>query len=105
MSRGVATFLNNLLKIKRDCVGEQAKDDARQTGLGRVIGKGVVGLDVVDEGLSRQGQHHEITPASVFARRSFQNDIHQLANIRGFYGLVVETGNDSLLVGGVGRGV
>ena len=105
MSRGVATFLNNLLKIRRDRVGEQAKDDARQRGPGRVIGEGVVGLDVVGEGLSRQGQHHEIAPASVFGRRSFQNDVHQLANIRGFYGLDVETGNGSLLVGGVARGV
>jgi hypothetical protein len=30
-----------------------------------VVKEGVVGLDVVSEGVSRQGQHHVVTPPGV----------------------------------------
>lgn len=82
MTRGVATFSNDLLTIRGDRVGEPTEDDSLHAVLARVVGEGVVGLNVVKEGISRQDQQHEIMPTSVVERRGVHNDIHQLANVR-----------------------
>jgi hypothetical protein len=51
MSRGAATFLNDLQKIRGDHVGVPTKDDGIHPGPAWVIGESVVRLDVVGEGI------------------------------------------------------
>jgi hypothetical protein len=77
-----ATFSNDLLKIKENHVGEPAEDDGIHFGPSWVIREGIVRLDVVDEGVSRQGQHNVITPLSIVGGRGVQNDVPEGTNIQ-----------------------
>jgi hypothetical protein len=56
VSCGAAAFSNNLLKIRGDRVGELGEDDNIHHDPAWVVEEGVVKLDVVGEGISRQGQ-------------------------------------------------
>jgi hypothetical protein len=58
VARGMATLLNNLLKISGDRVGEPAEDDNVYPGPCRIVGEGVIGEDVVGKGVPCQGHQH-----------------------------------------------
>jgi hypothetical protein len=104
VSRSAVTFSNDLLKIRGDRVGEPAEDDDVHPGPPRIVGEGIIGLDVVGKGVSYQGHQHEITPEGVVRGRGVQNDVHQLANIRNCSRLDVEVADDGRVVGGaIGR--
>jgi hypothetical protein len=62
---GTATLPSNLLKIRGECVVEPAEDDDVHPGPCRIVGEGVVEEDVVGEGVSSQGHHHQVTPVGV----------------------------------------
>jgi hypothetical protein len=47
-----ATLLNNILEIMGDRVGEPTEDDTVHSSPCRIIGEGIIELDVVDEGVS-----------------------------------------------------
>jgi hypothetical protein len=70
---------NDLLGYR---VGEPAEDDGAHSSPHRVIRESVTGLDVVGEGVSRQGHQHEITPKGLVRGCGVQDDVHQLANVR-----------------------
>jgi hypothetical protein len=58
VSRGAATFPDDLLKIRGDHVGELVEDDSAHLDPVRIIGEDGVGFDVVSEGVPRKGQQH-----------------------------------------------
>jgi hypothetical protein len=62
---GVATFPNDLLKIRGDRVGESTEDDGIHFGPSWVVREGIVGLDVVGEGVYHQGQHNVVMPPGI----------------------------------------
>jgi hypothetical protein len=80
--RGAATFLNDLLKIRGDHVGELAEDDDIDPSLAGVVGEGIIRLDVVGESISRQ----------------CQNDVHEGRNVWHCNHLDVEVGDDGVFV-------
>jgi hypothetical protein len=81
VSRGAAAFPNDLHKIRGDHVGEPGENDGIHPSLAWVVGEGVVRLDVVEEGTSRQGQQHVVMPPGVVVERVIQNDVHEGTNV------------------------
>jgi hypothetical protein len=58
VARGMTTLLNDLLKIGSNRVGELAKDDSVHPGPRRIADEGIVGENMVSEGVSCQGHQH-----------------------------------------------
>jgi hypothetical protein len=98
MLHGVVAFLNNLLKIRGDHVGEPGEDDGIHLGLAWVVEEGIVRLNVVSEGISHQGQHHVVTPPGVVGRRGVQNNVHKGMDIRHRDRLGVKVDDNSVFV-------
>jgi hypothetical protein len=98
VSRGATMFQNDLHKIRGDCVGELGEGDDIHPGPSWVVGEGIIRLDVVDEGISRQGQWHVVTPPSVVVGRGIQNNVHEGTNVRHHNRLDVEVGDDGVFV-------
>jgi hypothetical protein len=96
VSCGVATFLNDLLKIIGDCVGKLAEDDRVYPVLAWVVGEDIIGLDVV--GVSLQGQHHVVMPSGVVGGHGVQNYVHEGMNIQHRSRLDVEVGDDGVFI-------
>jgi hypothetical protein len=65
VARGMTMLPNDLLKIGTDRVGEPAEDDSIHPGPRKIIGEGIIGEDVVDEGVPCQGHQHQVTPDGV----------------------------------------
>jgi hypothetical protein len=97
---GMATLPNGLLKIGSDRVGEPAEDDSVHPGPRRIVDEGIVGEDVVSEGVPCQGHQYQVTPDGVVGGRSVQHDVHQLANVWYRRCLNVEVGDECRVVGG-----
>jgi hypothetical protein len=98
VSHDAAAFPNSLHKIMGDRVGEPGQDDGINPDPAWVLGEGVVRLDVVGEGISRQGQQHVVTPPDVVVGRGIQNDVHEGTNIRHRSHLDVEVGDDGVFI-------
>jgi hypothetical protein len=63
-----------------------------------ILGEGIIRLDVVGEGVLRQGHQHEITPEGIVQGRGVKDDGHQLANVWNHRSLDVEVGDDGCVV-------
>jgi hypothetical protein len=97
VSRGVAAFPNDLHKIRGDRV-EPGENDGIHLGPACVVGEGVIRLNMVSEGISRQGQQHVVTPPDVVVRHGIQNNVHKGTNVRHRSRLDVEVGDDGVIV-------
>jgi hypothetical protein len=96
--RGAAAFPNNLHKIRGDRVGEPRENDNIHPSPAWVVGEGIIRLDVVGEGISRQGQQHVVTPPGIVVGRGVQNNVHEGTNIRHRSHLDVEVGDDGVFI-------
>jgi hypothetical protein len=98
--RGTATLPNDLLKIGSDRVGQPAEDDSVHPGSRRIIDEGVVGEDIVGEGVLCQGHQHQVTSDGGVGGCSVQHDVHQLANVWYRRCLNVEVGDERRVIDG-----
>jgi hypothetical protein len=98
--RGTATLPNDLLRIGSDRVGEPVEDDSVHLGPRRIVSEGIVGEDMVGEGVPCQGHQHQVTLDGIAGGCTVQHDVHQLANVWYRRCLNVEVGDECRVVGG-----
>jgi hypothetical protein len=100
VARGMTPLPNEPLKIGNDCVGKPAADDSVHPGPHRILDEGIIGEDVVGEGVPCQGHQHQVTPDGVVGGCSVQHYVHQLVNVWYHRCLNVEVGAECRVIGG-----
>jgi hypothetical protein len=81
VARGGTTLLNDLMKLRGDGIADPVEDDAVHPAPARIGRRGDVRVDVVEEGVALQCQHHEVTPTGIVDGGGVEDDVHERANV------------------------